>query len=98
MPKSFVEILNQKVVVFDGAMGTHLQGQNLTAEDFGGEHLNHRDYLEAGADVIETDSFGGTSIVLGEYGIAAMAYDLNFRAARIARGVADGFSRARKAA
>ena len=109
MPKSFVEILNQKVVVFDGAMGTHLQGQNLTAEDFGGEHLNgcneylvvskpaavenvHRDYLEAGADVVETDSFGGTSIVLGEYGIAAMAYDLNFRAARIARGVADGFS------
>ena len=109
MPKSFVEILSQKVVVFDGAMGTHLQGQSLSAEDFGGEHLNgcneylvlskpsavenvHRDYLEAGADVVETDSFGGTSIVLGEYGIAAMAYDLNFRAARIARGVADGFS------
>ena len=109
MPKSFAEILQEKVVVFDGAMGTHLQGQNLTAADFGGEHLNgcnehlvvskpsavenvHRDYLEAGADVIETDSFGSTSIVLGEYGIAAMAYDLNFRAARIARGVADGFS------
>ena len=109
MPKSFAEILQEKVVVFDGAMGTHLQGQNLTAEDFGGEHLNgcnehlvvskpsavenvHRDYLEAGADVIETDSFGSTSIVLGEYGIAAMAYDLNFRAARIARDVADGFS------
>jgi 5-methyltetrahydrofolate--homocysteine methyltransferase len=109
MPKSFLEMLQQKIVVFDGAMGTHLQGQNLTAEDFGGEHLNgcneylalskpsavesvHRDYLEAGADVIETDSFGSTSIVLGEYGIAAMAYDLNLRAARIARGVADGFS------
>ena len=109
MPKSFLEMLQQKIVVFDGAMGTHLQGQNLTAEDFGGEHLNgcnehlvvskpsavenvHRDYLEAGADVIETDSFGSTSIVLGEYGIAAMAYDLNFRAARIARDVADGFS------
>jgi 5-methyltetrahydrofolate--homocysteine methyltransferase len=109
MPKSFVEILQQKVIVFDGAMGTHLQGQNLSAEDFGGEHLNgcneylvvskpsavenvHRDYLEAGADVVETDSFGSTSIVLGEYGIAAMAYDLNFRAARIAREVAGGFS------
>jgi 5-methyltetrahydrofolate--homocysteine methyltransferase len=109
MPRSFLEMLQQKIVVFDGATGTHLQGQNLTAEDFGGEHLNgcneylalskpsavenvHRDYLEAGADVIETDSFGSTSIVLGEYGIAEMAYDLNFRAARIARGVADGFS------
>ena len=108
-PKSFIELLQQKVIVFDGAMGTHLQGQNLTAEDFGGEHLNgcneylvvskpaavenvHRDYLEAGADVVETDSFGSTSIVLGEYGIAAMAYDLNFKAARIARGVAGGYS------
>src|SRR5271169_2494143 len=109
MTKSFVEMLQQKVVVFDGAMGTHLQGQNLTPEDFGGEHLNgcneylvvsdpsavenvHCDYLEAGADVIETDSFGSTSIVLGEYGIAEMAYDLNFKAARIAREVAGGFS------
>ncbi len=109
MPNSFVDMLQQKVVVFDGATGTHIQGQNLTADDFGGEHLNgcneylvvskpsavenvHRDYLEAGADVIETDSFGSTSIVLGEYGIAEMAYDLNFRAARIARRVAGGFS------
>jgi len=109
MPKSFLEILQQKIIVFDGATGTHIQGQNLNADDFGGEHLNgcneylvvskpsavenvHRDYLEAGADVIETDSFGSTSIVLAEYGIAEMAYDLNVRAARIARRVADGFS------
>ncbi|HTY58110.1 MAG TPA: methionine synthase, partial [Bacteroidota bacterium] len=109
MPKSFMDMLSQKIIVFDGATGTHLQGQNLTADDFGGEHLNgcneylvvskpsavenvHRDYLEAGADVVETDSFGSTSIVLGEYGIAEMAYDLNLRAARIARNVAGGFS------
>ena len=109
MPKSFLEMLQQKIIVFDGATGTHIQGQNLNADDFGGEHLNgcneylvvskpsavenvHRDYLEAGADVIETDSFGSTSIVLAEYGIAEMAYDLNVRAARIARRVADGFS------
>ena len=109
MPRSFVDMLQEKVIVFDGAMGTHLQGQNLSADDFGGEHLNgcneylvvskpsavenvHRDYLEAGADVIETDTFGGTSIVLGEYGIAAMAYDLNLEGARIASSVADGFS------
>jgi 5-methyltetrahydrofolate--homocysteine methyltransferase len=109
MPKSFVEMLSQKIIVFDGATGTHLQTQNLSADDFGGEHLNgcneylvvskpsavenvHRDYLEAGADVIETDSFGGTSIVLAEYGIASMAYDLNLKAARIARSVADAFT------
>ncbi len=111
MPKTFADMLRDKIMVFDGATGTHLQGQNLTADDFGGEHYNgcneylvvskpsavenvHRDYLEAGADVIETDSFGSTSIVLGEYGIAAMAYDLNLKAARIARSVAAAFSTA----
>jgi len=109
MSETFLELLQNKIVVFDGATGTHLQGQNLSADDFGGEHLNgcneylvvskpsavenvHRDYLEAGADVVETNSFGGASIVLAEYGLAPMAYDLNLRAARIARGVADAFT------
>ncbi len=107
--KPFLELLNEKVIVFDGATGTHLQGQGLTADDFGGEHLNgcnevlvisrpsavenvHRDYLEAGADVIETNSFGSTSIVLAEYGLAGRAYELNVAAARIARRMADAFS------
>lgn len=107
--KPFLEVLREKIVVFDGATGTHLQGQNLTADDFGGEHLNgcneylvvskpsavenvHRDYLEAGADVVETNSFGSTSIVLAEYGLSARAYELNVAAARIARSVASSFS------
>lgn len=106
---SLVEILRQKILVFDGATGTHLQGQNLTAEDFGGERLNgcneylvlskpsavqnvHRDYLAAGCDVVETDSFGSTSIVLAEYDLAGQAYELNRRAAELAKEVAQGFS------
>ena len=109
MTTSFTDLLAQKIIVFDGATGTHIQGQNLDADDFGGEQYNgcneylvvtkpsavaqvHSDYLEAGADVVETDSFGGTSIVLAEYGLADRAYDLNFRAAQIARRVAGDFS------
>lgn len=107
--KSFLNLLNDKIIVFDGATGTHLQGQNLTADDFGGEHLNgcneylvvskpsavelvHSDYLEAGADVIETNTFGSMSIVLAEYNLADRAYELSFKAAQIAKRVASDFS------
>ncbi|GFE70831.1 methionine synthase [Chroococcus sp. FPU101] len=97
------------VLVFDGAMGTSLQTQNLTAEDFGGAEYEgcneylvhtkpeavekvHRGFLEVGADVIETDSFGSTSIVLAEYDLADQAYYLNKRAAEIAKKVANEYS------
>jgi 5-methyltetrahydrofolate--homocysteine methyltransferase len=107
--KTFLDILKEKIIVFDGATGTHLQGQNLTADDFGGEHLNgcneylviskpsavelvHHDYLAAGADVIETNTFGSMSIVLSEYNIADRAYELSFKAAQIAKRVASDFS------
>jgi len=107
---SFLEILKTKIIVFDGATGTHLQSQNLTPDDFGGEHLAgcnehlviskpdavravHQDYLEAGCDVIETNTFGATSIVLAEYGIERLAYDLNLRAAKIAAEMAREYSR-----
>lgn len=90
-------------------MGTHLQGQNLSPDDFGGEKYAgcneylvitkpsavenvHRDYLEAGSDVIETNSFGSTPIVLAEYGLQDLAYDLNFKAAQIARRMAHDYS------
>ena len=88
MPKRFADILKEKIVVLDGATGTHLQDQNLSADDFGGEQFQgcneylvltkpsavenvHKDYLEAGCDVIETNSFGSTPIVLAEYGLEA---------------------------
>src|SRR3972149_4531143 len=109
MPRSVIEILKEKIIVFDGATGTHLQGQHLTPEDFGGEHLNgcnehlvlskpsavengHNDYLEAGCDVIETNSFGSTPVVLSEYGLEEKAYELNFTAAQIAKRVASDYS------
>ncbi|MFO7089246.1 homocysteine S-methyltransferase family protein, partial [Limnospira platensis] len=97
------------VIIFDGAMGTNLQVQNLTAEDFGGKEYEgcneylvhtkpeavatvHRQFLQAGADVIETDTFGGTSIVLAEYDLADQAYQLNQTAATLAKSVAAEFS------
>ena len=111
MATPFARLLEQKIILFDGATGTHIQAQNLNADDFGGEQFNgcneylvvtkpsavenvHRDYLEAGADVVETDSFGGTSIVLAEYGLGERAYELNKRAAQIARRVAVDFATA----
>ena len=100
------ELCRERILVLDGAMGTMLQQQNLTAADFGGPQFEgcneylvvtrpdvvasiHRDYLLAGADVIKTNSFGGTPIVLGEYGLSDRARDLNRRAAELARRAAD---------
>jgi len=108
MVTAFLERLqspDRPVIVFDGAMGTNLQVQNLTADDFGGPQYEgcneylvitkpeavakvHRDFLEAGADVIETDTFGGTSVVLAEYDLAERAYEINRAAAQLAKQVA----------
>jgi 5-methyltetrahydrofolate--homocysteine methyltransferase len=112
MTHPFLERLrspDRPVLVFDGAMGTNLQTQNLTAEDFGGPQYEgcneylvhtkpeavakvHRDFLAAGADVIETDTFGSTSLVLAEYDLADQAYYLSKTAAELAKGVAAEFS------
>ena len=56
----------------------------------------HKAYLTAGSDIIETNSFGGTALVLAEYGVQDEAYDLNFRAAQLARKAADEFATAEK--
>ncbi|YAI81481.1 MAG: methionine synthase [cyanobacterium endosymbiont of Rhopalodia sterrenbergii] len=112
MNNSFLNHLRspkRPVLVFDGATGTSLQTQNLTAEDFGGPEYEgcneylvqtkpevvekvHREFLEVGADVIETNSFGGTSIVLAEYNLADKAYDLNRKAAELAKNIAAEYS------
>ncbi len=106
---AFLERLQQSVLVFDGAMGTSLQAQNLTADDFGGPELEgcneylviskpeaveqvHASFLEAGADVIETDTFGGTSVVLAEYNISDLAYEINRQAAEIAKQATQRYS------
>ena len=56
----------------------------------------HRQYLEAGADIIETNTFGGTRIALADNNLEDRAYELNFAAAMLARDVADQYSTARK--
>ena len=103
----FLSELKRRVLVYDGAMGTSLQNLNLTPEDFQGkEGCNemlalsrpdvvrsvHAAYLEAGCDVIETDSFGSSRIVLAEYDLEERTRELNLAAARLAREVADAYS------
>ena len=107
------ELLRERILILDGAMGTMLQQVNLTAEDFGGPHLEgcnenlvitrpdvvlgiHRKYLEAGSDIIETNSFGSTPVVLAEYGLGEHAHEISRRAAALARQAADEFSTAAK--
>ncbi len=102
----FLAALDERVLLFDGAMGTTIQRYELSADDFGGKQFDgcneilcqtrpdiiaaiHRDYLEAGADVIETNSFGSSAIVLAEYGIADRSYQLSRAAAELARWAAD---------
>jgi len=104
--KALRELLSQRILVLDGAMGTMLQQRHLSAQDFGGPALEgcnenlvrtradvvldiHRKYFEAGADIVETNSFGGAPIVLAEYGLAADALELNRLAASLARQAAD---------
>ena len=106
---SYLDLVNERVVIFDGALGTNVQLLGLGPDDFGGAQFEgcneilvatrpdliqslHESFLEVGVDVIETNSFGSLSVVLGEYGIAERAYELAHRSAAIAREVADGFS------
>ncbi len=103
------ELLRERILVLDGAMGTMIQQLDLSAADFGGallegcnEHLVfskpeailsiHRKYLEAGSDLIETNTFGGSPIVLAEYELEERAFELNRTAAQLARRAADEFS------
>ncbi|MEN9214437.1 MAG: methionine synthase [Gloeomargarita sp. DG_1_6_bins_138] len=112
MTPTFLERLHhpsRPVLVFDGAMGTNLQRQNLTASDFGGAQYEgcneylvitkptavaqvHRSFLEVGADVIETDTFGANAIVLAEYDLAHLAYEINVKAAQLAKSLTQEFS------
>jgi 5-methyltetrahydrofolate--homocysteine methyltransferase len=103
----FFKQCREKVLLFDGGMGSMLQTYALTEDDFEGkEGCNellvrtrpqvvqeiHAAYYDAGADVVETNSFGATSIVLAEYDIADQAYELSLRSAQIAKEVALGYT------
>ncbi|HEX6236940.1 MAG TPA: methionine synthase [Acidimicrobiales bacterium] len=103
----FLDLVDQRVVVYDGAFGTYVQDLGLTADDFGGPQLEgcneilcvtrpdviadmHDAMFRAGADVVETASFGAFAVPLGEYGIADRAHELSLASARIAREVGSG--------
>lgn len=106
---SLQEQLQKKIMILDGAMGTMIQQENLTAEDFGGEELDgcneilvltrpdiirkiHEAYFAAGADIVETNTFGATSVVLAEYGLQDRAREINLAAAKLAIEAANKYS------
>ncbi|MCH7666760.1 MAG: homocysteine S-methyltransferase family protein, partial [Acidobacteria bacterium] len=108
---ALADALDERILVLDGATGTALQNENLTAQDFGGPDLEgcnenlcatrpdvierlHELYLEAGADIVETNSFGGTPLVLAEYGLAEQAFELNRLSAEQARRACARFDQA----
>src|SRR5512138_2700053 len=103
----FLETVQERVVIYDGAMGTSIQVRQPSVDDFWGkEGCNellvlsrpdiirdiHASFLSVGCDVIETDTFGATRIVLGEYGMETRTGEINQAAARLARQVANEFS------
>ncbi|WP_267616037.1 methionine synthase [Gordonia bronchialis] len=101
---TFMSAMSRRVLIGDGAMGTMLQAADLTLDDFNGlegcnEILNdtrpdvlegiHRAYFEAGADAVETNTFGCNLSNLGDYDIADRIRELAYKGTGIARGVAD---------
>src|SRR5256885_1044013 len=105
----FLEALAQRVLIYDGAMGTNIQRYQLTAEDYGGQTTEgcneylvltkssvieeiHTGFLEAGCDVLETNSFTASRPKLDEYGLGHLTREINLTAARLARRLADSYS------
>jgi 5-methyltetrahydrofolate--homocysteine methyltransferase len=110
-------LLEERIVLLDGAMGTMIQGHKLDEAGYRGERFRdyrrdvkgnndlltltqpeiiasiHRAYFEAGADIIETNTFNSTCISQSDYGAEALVPELNYRAAALARSVADEFAR-----
>jgi 5-methyltetrahydrofolate--homocysteine methyltransferase len=111
------KLLQQRILVLDGAMGTMIQRHQLAEDDFRGEQFKHHpcplkgnndllsitrpdiirtiheQYLEAGADIIETNTFSSTRIAQADYQLEAWVYELNVAAAKVAREAADAFSK-----
>src|SRR5688572_5894126 len=111
------DILKERIMVLDGAMGTMIQRYNLEEKDFRNERLKdhphslkgnndllsitrpdiireiHRQYFDAGADIVETNTFGSTWVAQADYHLESLVYDINYQAAKIAREVADEFTK-----
>ena len=110
------EILKQRIVILDGAMGTMIQRYHLTEADYRGERFTnhpvdvkgnnellllthpkviqeiHEQYLAAGADIIETNTFGATTVAQEDYDMADLAYEMNVKAAQIAKQACEKYS------
>ncbi|MBN1491043.1 MAG: methionine synthase [Phycisphaerae bacterium] len=106
MDSAFLQALEQRVLFFDGAMGTSVHQYDLSLSDYDGlENCTeilvltrpdvigeiHRAFLAVGCDAVETDTFGANKVVLAEFGIADRTYELNRRAAELAREAAAAF-------
>ncbi len=113
-------LLKERIVILDGAMGTMIQRERLSEDDFRGERFRdhakplkgnnellqltrpalirsiHERYLEAGADIVETNTFGATSIAQDDYALGKLAREMNVAAARVAREACDRYSSAEK--
>jgi len=116
MRAKLTQLLKERVLLLDGAMGTMIQTYHLEEEDFKGEQFKsspflqkgnndilcitkpeiiqeiHARYLEAGSDIIETNSFNSNAISMVDYGLEKSVYHLNVEAAKLAREVADRYS------
>ena len=114
--KLIEEVIKERILVLDGAMGTMIQQYDLQEEDFrrgwfenhesslkGNNDLLsltrpdiieaiHRAYFDAGADIVETNTFSGTSIAQADYGLEKYVYDINVHSAKIAKKVAEDFT------
>src|SRR5437870_9903050 len=103
----FLQSVKERVVIYDGAMGTSIQARNPSVEDFWGkEGCNellvlsrpdiiqdiHDSFLKVGCDVVETDTFGATRVVLAEYDLQDKTAEINIAAAKLAKEVAQQFS------
>jgi 5-methyltetrahydrofolate--homocysteine methyltransferase len=104
MARDYLKAISERVVIYDGGMGATLEQFELTSEDYGGlqgkchEALIlhrpdviegvHRSMLEAGAEVVETDTFQGSRIKLDEWGLGEHTLEINTTAAQIARSAA----------
>jgi 5-methyltetrahydrofolate--homocysteine methyltransferase len=109
MSADFLRLLDERVLILDGAMGTNIHRRNPTNADWGGEHLMnlsdvvsltrpewiveiHREFLAAGCDAVETNTFNGSRHVLAEFGMADQCRELSRLGARLARKAVDEFS------
>src|SRR5271157_747279 len=103
----FLQLVRERVVVYDGAMGTNIQKRNPTLDDYWGKEncsevlvLSrpdiireiHADFFQVGCDIVETNTFGGTGLVLGEFELRDKVREINLKAAQLAKEVAQQFS------